>query len=76
MDPSEQQSSAQSKKTSEVDSSDSGDVLQSSRIRRAICSCDEMDKFILDNRHYFLLHVGILFWIILFFSKEGQSIVK
>jgi hypothetical protein len=76
MDPSELIEYTQSKKTPEVNSIDSGNVLQPTRVRRAICSCDEMDRFISDNRHYFLLHVGILFWIILLFSKEGQNIIK
>lgn len=59
-----------SKKTQDVNLSDSGNVLQSARIRRSVCFSDEVDRIILDNRPYLLCHVGLLFWLILLFSKK------
>lgn len=41
---------------------DPSNILQSSWIRRLVCIGDEVDRILLDNGHYFLLHIGILFW--------------
>jgi hypothetical protein len=60
-----------SQEIQEVSVSDSGDVFQPAWIRRAIRTCNEMDRIVSDNRPYLLWHVGILFWIILFLDKKG-----
>ena len=62
--------SKRSKKTQEESSSDSGDVLQPTWVRRLIRFSDEMDRVLLDNRPYLLCHVGILFWVILFVKSR------
>lgn len=44
---------------------DFSDVLQPSWVRCPICSCDEMDKFLLDYGRYFLFPFSVLLWIVL-----------
>ena len=62
--------SKHSKKTQEVDISDTGDILQPSRVRRLDSFGNEMERVLLDNRPYLLCHVGILFWIVLFIKSK------
>jgi hypothetical protein len=45
--------------------SDSGDVLQPFRVRRSICSCDEINRVLLDYGFNFLLPVGAVLWTLL-----------
>lgn len=40
-------------------------ILQSFRVRRFVCSCDEMDRVLLDYGRNFLLPVGIFLWTVL-----------
>lgn len=47
-----------------------GDFLQSFGIRRTLCSCDEVDWVLLDNRYNFLFHIGIVFWVVLFIETR------
>lgn len=71
MEPSESYKSlSYNQKTQEKYLVDTGDVLQPTRVRRAICNCDELDRIVLDNRPYLLFHVGILFWLILYFTQK------
>jgi hypothetical protein len=51
---------------------DSSNILQPSWVRRIVCSSDEVDRIFLENRYYFLLHIGILFWIIFLFTSKMQ----
>jgi hypothetical protein len=44
---------------------DFSNVLQSTRIRRLICSCNEVDGVFLGYGYYFLLPIGIILWLIL-----------
>jgi len=46
-------------------------LFQSTWIRRIIPSHDELDRFLLDYRYYFLLPVGIIFWIVFFITQMG-----
>ena len=50
----------------EDDLPDPSNLLQPTWIRRLICIGDEADRILSNNRYYFLLHVGILFWVVLF----------
>lgn len=45
--------------------SDSSDILQPPGVRRAICSCDEIDRVLLDYGFNFLLPVGVVLWTLL-----------
>lgn len=51
---------------------DDCDVLQSSGVRRSLCACDEVDRFVLGNRLRFLFHVSPLLWIVLLFLQKGK----
>lgn len=44
---------------------DSSDILQPVRVRRSICSSDEMDRVLLDYGFNFLLPFGIILWCLL-----------
>jgi hypothetical protein len=44
-------------------------ILQSSWFRCPICTDYEIDRFILDHRLHFLLHLSPIFWIIFFSEK-------
>ena len=54
----------------EDDLPDSGNILQSSRIRRLIPSCNGMDRLILGNGFNLLFHVCPIFWLILFAKSK------
>jgi len=41
-------------------------ILQSFRVRCFVCSCDEMDRVLLDYGRNFLLPVGIFLWVVFF----------
>ena len=43
----------------------SRNILQSIGVRRFVCSCDEMDRVLLDYGRNFLLPVGIFLWTVL-----------
>ena len=43
---------------------DPGDLLQPSRVRRTLCSCNEVDRIILDYGRDLLLPISIFLWII------------
>jgi hypothetical protein len=54
-----------------VDSSaHSSNILQSSWIRRFICSSDEVDRILSGDRYHLLLHLNPLFLLVLYFVKE------
>ncbi len=42
-----------------------GNIFQPTRVRRSICSCDEIDRVLLDYGRNFLLPVGIILWAVL-----------
>ena len=44
-------------------------LLQSSRIRRAVQNGNGLDRFILGNYYNILLRLSILFWIVFFIEK-------
>jgi len=44
-------------------------ILQPAWIRCTFRSCDEVDRFLLDYRRYFLLPVSIILWTILFIAQ-------
>jgi hypothetical protein len=44
---------------------DLSDILQPSRIRRTLRSCDEIDRILLGYRRNFLLPFGIILWAVL-----------
>lgn len=46
-------------------SPDPGDVLQPLRVRRTVCSCDEINRVLLDYGFNFLLPVGVVLWTLL-----------
>jgi hypothetical protein len=56
-------------KESCINNSDDSDIFQSARIRRAFCIGDEVDRLFSNHRHYFLLHFGLLFWIVFLYQK-------
>jgi hypothetical protein len=63
MKDSEKQKKEKSGKAKEPDP-DSSNIFQSSWIRRIVRLGDEMDRILLENRPYLLLHIGILFWFV------------
>jgi hypothetical protein len=50
--------------------SNTSDLLQSTRIRRSISCCDEMDRIFLGNRFNLLFHICPIFWLILLFKSK------
>ena len=50
---------------------DLGNVLQPSWVRCPVCSCDEMDRVLLDNRFVLLLHVSLIFWALFFIKRTS-----
>jgi hypothetical protein len=48
---------------------DPSNVFQSSRLRRFIRSCDEVDRVLLGYGYNFLLPVGIFLWALLLISS-------
>jgi hypothetical protein len=55
---------------SEDDLPDSGNILQSSRLRCLIPRSDAMDGVFLGNRFNLLFHVCPIFWLILFAKSK------
>ncbi len=51
---------------------DDSDFFQPARVRRAFCSCNEIDRFILDNRYRLLFRVSPILWIVLLFFTKGK----
>ncbi len=47
-----------------------GDVFQSTWLRCALRTRNEMDRLILDNRYYLLFHFNPIFYTILLFFKR------
>jgi len=47
-----------------------GNFLQSTRLRCAVRTCDEMDRLILDNRRRILFHFNPILYVILLFFKR------
>lgn len=41
-----------------------GNLLQSFRIRRTVCSNDEIDRVLLDYGFNFLLPFGVVLWVV------------
>jgi hypothetical protein len=52
---------------------DPSNVFQSTRIRRFIRSCDEVDRVILGNRFNLLFHISPIFWIIFFYGYQCKK---
>jgi len=50
--------------------SNTGNFFQSTWVRCAICARNEMDRFILGNRRYFLFHLNPILYVILLFLKR------
>jgi hypothetical protein len=48
---------------------DNSNVFQSFGIRRFVCSCDEVDRVLLDYGYNFLLPIGIFLWALLLISS-------
>lgn len=44
---------------------DPSDIFQPARFRRSVCSCDEIDRFLLGYGFDFLLPFGAFLWAIL-----------
>jgi hypothetical protein len=51
-------------------SADNSNILQPSGVRHSFCFSDEVDRFLSNHRPYFLLHIGILFWIVLYCTTK------
>ena len=49
--------------------SNTGHVLQSTRVRRSVCPNDEIDRVLLDYGFNFLWRISVLFYIILFIKE-------
>jgi hypothetical protein len=44
--------------------SNTGHVLQSTRVRRSVCTNNEVDRVLLDYGFNFLLPFGVVLWIV------------
>ncbi len=52
------------KKEDQNDVSDLGDILQPSWVRCPICSCDEVDRILLDYGFNILCPIAIILWTV------------
>jgi hypothetical protein len=43
---------------------DTGDIFQPTRVRCTLCTCDEVDRVILDHGRNILLPLSLLFWAV------------
>ena len=50
----------------------SSNILQPIWFRRFVRNFDEMDRIIHGSRHNFLLHIGILFWVVVLLTSKVQ----
>lgn len=63
-----------SEKQSSYNKLDSGNILQSPRFQCCLCPCDRMDRLIRRHRRHLLWHIGLLFWVILPYEEESDSV--
>jgi hypothetical protein len=73
MEESEKQEIKNTKESSETSDIDPSNILQPLWFRRIVRFGNEMDRILLENRSYLLLHIGILFWCIIFFTSKVQK---